>query len=458
MFYQIPTLTTDNEAVNKAFRTAYSDMVSNIIPFQAGLLKEPANVILAGMGYETPWTRDCAINVSNCCGLLFPDVAKNTLLAVLTEDETYGVRAGGEYWDAIIWVPGAWNYYRFTGDDAFLDTIYEVGKNSLRYFEDTEFDEALNLFRGAACYGDGIAAYPDIYAKCGESGIIHFTDKFPEYKAKKGVGLPLHALSTNCLYYRAYVIMEELSAMLHKDGAAAYGKKAAAMKESINRHFWNEEKGYYNYLVDDFGNSDCYEGLGESFVILFDVADEARKKSVVERLPRTPNGIACVWPPFRRYTDLGEGVYGRHSGTIWPPIEAYMAISALKCGNREVFENELKLMTDRAVRDGQFAEIYHPITGEMYGGVQERDQKGMDFSWKSELKQTWSATGYLRMILFHVAGIKIENGTLTAEPQLMCGIHRMELSGIVYGGAVYDIKICETDGGYDVRVDKTPLA
>lgn len=91
-------------------------------------------------------------------------------------------------------------------------------------------------------------------------------------------------------------------------------------------------------------------------------------------------------------------------------------------------------MTDRAVRDGQFAEIYHPITGEMYGGVQERDQKGMDFSWKSELKQTWSATGYLRMILFHVAGIKIENGTLTAEPQLMCGIHRMELSGIVYGG------------------------
>ena len=31
------------------------------------------------------------------------------------------------------------------------------------------------------------------------------------------------------------------------------------------------------------------------------------------------------------------------------------------------------MLTDVSVRDGFFAEIYHPETGEIYGGLQERD-------------------------------------------------------------------------------------
>jgi hypothetical protein len=37
----------------------------------------------------------------------------------------------------------------------------------------------------------------------------------------------------------------------------------------------------------------------------------------------------------------------------------------------DFFALELKKAADRACRDNQFAEQYHPVTGEIYGGVQE---------------------------------------------------------------------------------------
>ena len=50
----IPILYTDNPTVDMAFRIAVGDFVSNIAPFQGGVLKEKAPVMLAGLGYDTP--------------------------------------------------------------------------------------------------------------------------------------------------------------------------------------------------------------------------------------------------------------------------------------------------------------------------------------------------------------------------------------------------------------------
>ena len=77
-------------------------------------------MILAGLDYDTPWTRDAAINVWNGAGLLLPDVARATLLSVL-ERAGETVRIGGQYWDAIIWTIGAWHHYLYTGDRELLD-------------------------------------------------------------------------------------------------------------------------------------------------------------------------------------------------------------------------------------------------------------------------------------------------------------------------------------------------
>ena len=214
-----------------------------------------------------------------------PEVSKNTLLSVLMRDtETGRVRVGGQYWDAIIWAIGAWTYFLYTGDREFLDFARPVIFETIAYFEATEWDPEKGLFRGPACYGDGVAAYPDRYFTYG-SGILSFTEYAKDRCVPQGVGIPMFALSTNCLYYAAYCIAHRLS------GDAQYARKAEALRQSINQAFWDEDRGTYRYLVDPWGGCDAQESMGLSFAILFGVADARMAESIIEHTVITPNGL-----------------------------------------------------------------------------------------------------------------------------------------------------------------------
>lgn len=436
---------TDNDNVNKAYYTAVSDLAANIRPFRDGLLKERQPVMIAGYGYTTPWTRDAAINTMNAGGLLCPEEAKNTLLSVL-EERKGEIYIGGEYWDAIIWTWGAWEYCRMTGDWEFLKTAYAATKNTLTYMETTEFDREKHLFRGAACYGDGVAAYPDVYASHGCSGIITFATANKDLCADKGVGLPMFALSTNCLYYRAYVLLDRMAEMLGMP--VIWGEKAEALKKAINRHFWMEQEGRYRYLVDPFGNCDHMEGMGNAFALLLGLADGIRVQQVLANQYITPNGISCLWPTFLRYKETGETQYGRHSGTVWPHIQAFWADASLKNGRPDLFEAEFWRLTHCAVRDGYFGELYHPDTGVPYGGVQEDKGEGIRL-WESCKKQTWSATGYLRMVFFDILGMNIEDGGVRFAPYLPEGISVLEVLELPIRGKTYDI--CVRGRGHEIQ-------
>ena len=410
-------------------------MLYNVGLFKDGLLKEKVPVLLAGGGYDTPWTRDAAINTWNAAGLLLPEVAKNTLLSVLTEDG-YGRRIGGQYWDAVIWTTGAYRYWLYTGDDAFLPLIRECTVNSLAYFEDTEWDEKMGLFRGPACYGDGIAAYPDRYVTVG-GGILAWPEHVPpEERAPKGYGIPLFTVSTNCLYAECYRLAHVMT------GDARYAEKHEALKARINEVFWDEKKGIYDYAVDAKGREDRQEALGQSFAILFDIADDEKKARILENCVVSENGICCLYPTYERYLPYG---IGRHSGTVWPFAQAFFADAAVSLRpDRSAFE--LETLTRNALRSGQFYEIYHPQTGEPYGGAQETDGP-MKPDWASVPHQTWSATGYLRMLLFDLAGLHISEDGIHIHPARIADIQTLTLEGLRYRGAVIDLTV--TPGGWD---------
>ena len=112
-------LHTGDEIIDLAFRTAIGDVLGNIAPLASGLLKQDRPVLMAGLDYDSPWTRDAAFNVWNGVALLIPEVARDTLLSVLdvTGDQ---VRIGGQYWDAVIWAAGAWSYHLHTADRSLL--------------------------------------------------------------------------------------------------------------------------------------------------------------------------------------------------------------------------------------------------------------------------------------------------------------------------------------------------
>lgn len=431
---------TNNIKLERAFRIASGNVSTNIVPYREGILKQKVPCVMAGLRYNTPWTRDAAINSWNSLAITEPEAAKNTLLAVTDEDDCGKTCIGvgfGQYWDSMIWTIGAYEYAIINQDYEFLKFVYETTLNTLKYFEENEFDEEKGLFRGAAVYGDGVAAYPDKYGVIPDnSSCIKKWVKFhPEERAKKGFGLNLYVLSTNCMYYRVYKICEEI-AEYFGDNSTLYTQKAYNLKNSINFNFWNEKKQNYDYILDE---CDFNEGIGLSLVILFDIADDEKKERVLKNTFISPNGICCLYPTFERYKKAGD--MGRHSGTVWPFIQSFWGRAAHKCKKEDLFENELNIMTEKALRDGQFYELYHSQTGEIYGGLQEKYGYDGMYMWESLPCQTWSATGYQALLLHGVCGIRYTINDMSIEPYLPKGTDYIKVYNLHWGEKCFNLTV-----------------
>jgi len=392
-------LSIPDKTIDRALRIAIGDLAGNISTFKDGLLEKPAPCLLAGCDYDTPWTRDAAFNTWYGLGLLAPQVAKNTLLSVLSRETNGEIRIGGQYWDAIIWAQGAWQYYLYTGDRSLLDVAFSAVKNSLRFFEETEFDSADGLFRGGSCFQDGVAGYPDFFAPTDKpySGILDWVKKSGKQPVEVGVGIPCKALSTNCLYVRGYRVAGLLAKELGKAPDPSWEKKAGALRQAINDRFWSDDLGRYRYLVDAPGNDDHQEGLGLAFALLFGIANDAQAKRIFDAVYLSPHGIPCVWPTYSRYERPSD--YGRHSGPIWPQVNAAWALACHFRGRTDLARYEFKLLAEKACRDSEFIEVYHPETGVPYGGLQEHGGTGRIEPHFICHRQSWCASGYIAMAL-----------------------------------------------------------
>jgi len=435
----LPYIETNNLRLNMALRIAMGDLFGNMTQYKDGLLTEKKICLMAGLGYNTPWTRDTAINVWNGLALIAPEVAKNTLLSVLTEKDGH-IQIGGQYWDAIIWVIGAWQYYLCTKDGEFLDLAYEASKYSIKHLETNEFSHTLGLFRGPACYGDGVATYPDFYAMTGGSSeILQWIYHNLEHRYPVGYGLPMHALSTNCVYYQSYLLLEEMQKTLGRDEENGWLEKSGRLKQAINQYFWDKDIGNYRCLIDYFGSYNHQEGMGNSFAILFNIAEEDQKQLLFDNTYITPAGIPCQWPTFKRY-QMSENSFGRHSGTVWPHIQGFWAEAAVQNGQEELFLHELNQLYSHICRDKQCAEIYHPVTGEIYGGLQEQEGQGIVL-WESCSRQTWSATALHRMVLKGLAGIELETEGIRLHPCMPGDLEYLKISHLHFRGADLNITI-----------------
>lgn len=446
MYIDLPAFHSDDTVLNRAARIATGDIVGNCLPYRAGLLDSEKICVMAGIDYDTPWTRDAAINVMNAMCIFDREISKSTLLSVCTEAGGRSYIAG-QYWDAIIWAVGAWQYLCVNKDPEFGRFSFDTIGNTLKKMEAEEFDPLVGLFRGGAVYGDGIAAYPDKYTKTKDhqTGILDWPDANPEARAKKGFGVPLFTLSTNCVYYAAYRITAALAGQYNAD-PAPFTEKAEALKAAINKNFWNEATGRYDYLFDDTLRCTHAEALGLSFAVLFGIANPAQCQSVMRNTPIPSQGIACVWPSFDRYR-IGDH-YGRHSGTVWPHAQGFWALACMKAGNYAGFDHEFRSLAEKANRDMQFVEIYHPDTGLKYGGMQETADRGIR-EWKSCDKQTWSATAYWSMILYGLFGLHFSQSAVTIRPYLPKSINTMQLKNLKIGQGIYTILVDQVGDGPD---------
>ncbi len=441
--------------INKSFRIAVGDIAGNLGYYKNGLLKEKKICLMAGLDYDKPWTRDAAINTWNCMAILGPDVAKNTLKAQVINKNGKKI-IGGQYWDNVIWAIGAWEYYLITGNKDFLRFSYQVIRNTIRIRERYEFNPKINLFRGPAVYGDGVAAYPKIYTRSVNknikySGINSWAENNPDLRNSKGRGIPMYTLSTNCVYYKAYEILAEMAKILSYENEG-YTQKSIELKKSINKQFWDKNLNRYKYIVDPFGGSNRQESLGNIFAIKFGIASGKKIKKIIDSMYIEKAGIPCVYPTFKRYKKCPGDHYGRHSGTVWPHIQGFWAEVCCTNDYNVKFIHEFDNLTNFSFRDKQFVEIYHPNTGLPYGGLQEPDLEECDI-WDATNRQTWSATAYLRIILKSIFGLHFTQSGLELNPYLPDGIETMEIRNIHYRNMILNIKI----KGYGSEIKKMKI-
>ncbi len=428
-----------------AYRAAVRNLlVANTVPVkdspdagsydETGLLRAPMVFIRAGGGYDQPWTRDASVNSWNAANLLEPEVARNTLWAVVKREKNGRliVQQDKEWWDQVVWVTAAWKHYEVTGDREFLRGAYETAVDTLRVDREKHYDARYGLFEGPAFLNDGIAGYPAPPADARESRGSFVLD-YPG-------AAQLMALSTNCLYVAAYENAAKMAAALGRRGAgvAALRERGERLAARVRARFWMAKEGRFGYLVEgegpEAGKLERYqEGSGEAFAVLLGVATPEEAREAVQDTRWMKFGVPDVWPSFARYSVTRPG---RHNTIVWPMVEGFWGDAAARVGDTKGFARAMKGLAGLALGSGgDFYEIYNGTTGRPDGGWQ------VGTHWKSQPNQTWSATAYLRMVFTDMFGMRFKPEGIAFRPTLPRGWGDARLTGVRYRGAVLTIEL-----------------
>ncbi len=423
-------ISCDNQTIADAFTLAINTVDINT----------RRGILAAGGDYGGEWTRDIAINSWNAVSLLRPQVAERSLWSVTLNKDSIG----HQYWDQIIWVIAALNHYKVTGDFTFLEQAFKCSFNTMAKLEQQAYDHKFGLFTGPSVFNDGIAGYPEsVFSKNNNSS---FVLDHPNSKNIK-------CLSTNCVYYGAYRSLIEMAEILKMDKAIIYSyqKKSEDLKSGILKYFYSEKENKLYYLIDHTEALDkSQEGLGISFAIIFGILNKEQAFRLTENATVSKFGITSIYPDFTRYSPAKPG---RHNNIIWPMVNGFFAQACIIAGNHPAFSRELnnliRLALDPDKGDYNFREIYNPYTGAPDGGWQANSDAYPDFHWVSCKLQTWSATAYLNMVQYGLAGIRIEQDGISFKPFLPSNVHFLSLSDINYRHAV--LKIVFKGGGSKIK-------
>ena len=120
-----------------------------------------------------------------------------------------------------------------------------------------------------------------------------------------------------------------------------------------------------------------------------------------------------------------------------------LADAAYSKGRKDIFSFELQNLADLAINSNNcFYEIYNEETGAVDGGWQQGDH------WGSVYDQTWSATGYIRMILTDLFGMRFTPKGLTLNPdaRLLSDFGVERLSNLRYRNGRLDISVSGKGG------------
>ena len=388
----------------------------------------PSKIIRAGGDYQTPWTRDAAINTYNAANLLASNESLNTLWSVISKCKNkLVIQQDNQWWDQVIWIEATWEHYLVTGNYDILQSAFKIATQTIKIRRRHNFNSNYGLFGGPAFFADGISGYPPPIGDIGTGSSFVL-----DHCGTKNILV----LSTNCIYVQALRTVAKMAIELKILNGIAdiYIAEADRLVRSINKHLWNYKKLSYYYFIDPKTQIkyDYQESIGLGYAILNKCIPSDKIQSVLNSAHREPKGMSCVYPHFTTFSDKCPG---RHNNMVWPVVAGVWTHALAVSGRTERMRVEIIDQCELALSKNSFYEIYNAKTGAVDGGWQ------IGKKWKSCKNQTWSATAFIRSIHYGLFGFKFTQNGLLFKPNLPLGWSTIKICKLPYRNYILDITL-----------------
>ncbi|MGB4960955.1 MAG: hypothetical protein WBO36_15845, partial [Saprospiraceae bacterium] len=369
------TYTSDQPIVDALFNLSMEEAIKNI---------EPDSTLRTGAKWGGVWTRDVSYSILLAFAYHEPEIAKISLRHKVKRGRIVQDTGSGGAWpvssDRTTWVLAAWEVYKVTGDQTWLDEIYPIIKNTLDDDYKTIYDTRTGMYSG-------------------ESSFLDWREQtYPKWMDNKDIFISQN-LGTNVVHYQAHRILSDI-AKINGEPYQEYDERAEKIKKGINEYLWLKDKGYYAQIIygrNELTVSPRYEALGEALAILFGVADDKKAESIISKSPLTEFGASCIYPQI-------PGIPPYHNNGIWPFVQSYWNWAAAKTGNEAVLNHGL-------------ASIYRAsalfLTNYENMVAQTGDFEGTEIN--SE-RMLWSMAGNLAMVHRIFMGMEFETDGLYFAP------------------------------------------
>lgn len=386
---------------------------------------EPDSTFRTGKQWAGVWTRDISYSIILSMAILQPRVAMISLKRKVKNGKIIqDTGTGGSYpvsSDRIVWAIAAWEVYKVTGDNQWLEYAYGVIKQTQHQDKQLIYDQMTGLVKGESSFLDW---REQTYPKWMQPADIYASE----------------CLGTNAVHYEANQILAKMAAKLNLPKAEkSYQTQASMLKSAINNKLWQPDKGYYGQYL--YGRNGAYllspkaEALGESLAVLFDIADKNKQQAIIRNTPVTPFGITCIFPQI-------PGIPPYHNDAIWPFVQSYWALASAKAGNEASVARAMSAIYRPAGLFLTNKENFVATNGD-YGGTQINSSNML-----------WSLSGSLAIVYKLLFGMHFEVDQLVFKP-FVPKVYKgdRKLTNFKYRRAVLDIEL----QGYGNQIQRFEL-
>ena len=400
------------------YNMAVDEMINNF---------EKDGTLRTGLYWGGVWTRDVSYSSLLSLAYMCPDKVRNSLEVKIDRMGRIIQDTGtGGSWpcssDRVVWALSAWNIYLATGDMEWLQKAYPIIVKSLECDDMVVYNPQTGLYRG-------------------ESSFIDWREQSYHTWAQPADIYLSECLGTNAAFYGVLKVTADMAAALgHKKDAKKYAQKAEALKQAINDRFWVEEDGFYAsywYGRQNLIRTQHSETLGESFCVLFGIADEERAAKVISSMH-----VGEYGPPIFSPQIVSQGDY--HTNGVWPYVTSFWGKAAAKAGNETALMHALACNVRTAALYATNYENYSFNTGNPYTTL------------INSPNMLWGLSGFMGLFHRTFFGFEFTQEGLSMKPfvpTVLAGTRKLEAFpyrnmqlDITVSGSGNEIASCKVDG------------